>query len=199
MRIFMRWTALLATLVLVLAACGPGPAGSPGESPPMAQEPPTDPLGVVEIQEGDPIHIVFWGVLSGADASLGVDAQRGVEIAIDDRGGQLLGRDIEMTSQDGLCTPEGGATAAQAIAADTTVVGLIGSETKAAKFRSRLKARGVDPSGLVAPIGLFKGGKHPAEVAVSIAAQLCFIKAGRSPAPASDPTERGPRHRPVER
>jgi branched-chain amino acid transport system substrate-binding protein len=50
-----------------------------------------------------------------------------VEIAIEDLGGELLGHPIELTSQDALCTPEGGATAAQALAADTTIVGLIGS------------------------------------------------------------------------
>src|SRR4029077_19215540 len=31
-----------------------------------------------------------------------------------------------LTTEDGLCTPEGGATAAQKIAADTTIAGLIG-------------------------------------------------------------------------
>jgi xanthine dehydrogenase accessory factor len=54
-------------------------------------------------------------------------------------------------------------------------VGLIGSETKAAKFRSRLKQKGLSDEELkrlVSPIGLFKGGKHPAEVAVSAVAQL---------------------------
>ena len=55
---------------------------------------------------------------------------------------------------------------------DARFVGLIGSETKAAKFRSRLKAQGIDASKLVSPIGLFKAGKHPAEVAVSAVAQL---------------------------
>jgi xanthine dehydrogenase accessory factor len=55
---------------------------------------------------------------------------------------------------------------------DARFVGLIGSETKAAKFRSRLKARGIDASRLVSPIGLFKAGKHPAEVGVSAVAQL---------------------------
>jgi xanthine dehydrogenase accessory factor len=55
---------------------------------------------------------------------------------------------------------------------DARFVGLIGSQTKAAKFRARLKARGVDASRLVSPIGLFKGGKHPAEVAVSAVAQI---------------------------
>jgi xanthine dehydrogenase accessory factor len=55
---------------------------------------------------------------------------------------------------------------------DFAFLGLIGSETKAAKFRARLKAKGVDASRLVCPIGLLKAGKHPAEVAVSAVAQL---------------------------
>ncbi|MGQ0655511.1 MAG: xanthine dehydrogenase accessory protein XdhC [Betaproteobacteria bacterium] len=55
---------------------------------------------------------------------------------------------------------------------DFAFLGLIGSETKAAKFRARLKARRIDSSRLVCPIGLFKAGKHPAEVAVSAVAQL---------------------------
>ena len=79
------------------------------------------------VAPGDKLHIAFWGVLSGSDASLGTDSQRGVEIAIDDKGGTLLGHDIELTSQDALCTPEGGATAASALAADKSIVGLIGS------------------------------------------------------------------------
>jgi xanthine dehydrogenase accessory factor len=55
---------------------------------------------------------------------------------------------------------------------DARFVGMIGSDTKAAKLRSRLNARGIDSSKLISPIGLFKAGKHPAEVAVSAVAQL---------------------------
>ena len=55
---------------------------------------------------------------------------------------------------------------------DVAFLGLIGSETKAAKFRLRLRQRGISPDRLVCPIGLFKAGKHPAEVAVSAVAQL---------------------------
>jgi xanthine dehydrogenase accessory protein XdhC len=58
---------------------------------------------------------------------------------------------------------------------DYRFLGLIGSETKAAKFRARLTARGVDCKDLVCPIGLFKAGKHPAEVAVSAVAQLLSV------------------------
>ena len=110
--------SLFVSAALALAACSPATSSF---------TPPTDALGVVTIPPGEPLHIAFWGVLSGADATLGEDSKRGVEIAIDDKGGKLLGRDIRLTTEDGLCTPEGGATAAQKLAADTTLVGLIGS------------------------------------------------------------------------
>ncbi len=110
--------SLLIAASLALASCQPAAP---------AFTPPTDALGLVTIPSGEPIHVAYWGVLSGADATLGEDSKRGVEIAIDDRGGKLLERDIRLTTEDGLCTPEGGATAAQKLAADTTLVGLIGS------------------------------------------------------------------------
>jgi xanthine dehydrogenase accessory factor len=68
---------------------------------------------------------------------------------------------------------------------DFAFVGLIGSQTKAAKFRARLRRKGLDPARLACPIGLFKSGKHPAEVAVSVVAQLL----SRSSLP-SDTTDR---------
>jgi branched-chain amino acid transport system substrate-binding protein len=117
---FKRSYAFLALLVLasvVLAACGP--AASTYEC--------TDALGCVTIAANDPVHIAYWGVLSGADASLGEDSKRGVEIAIDDKGGKILDHEILLTTEDGLCTPEGGATAAAKLATDTSLVGLIGS------------------------------------------------------------------------
>ena len=58
---------------------------------------------------------------------------------------------------------------------DYAFLGLIGSQTKAAKFRARLRQKGMSEEklkSLVSPIGLFKGGKHPAEVAVSALAQI---------------------------
>ena len=68
---------------------------------------------------------------------------------------------------------------------DYRFLGLIGSETKAAKFRARLARKGVDAARLVCPIGIVKAGKHPAEVAVSVAAQLIALapsgRAARAP------------------
>lgn len=55
---------------------------------------------------------------------------------------------------------------------DAAFLGLIGSDTKAAKFRARLQQRQVPAEKLTCPIGVLKAGKHPAEVAVSVVAQL---------------------------
>jgi xanthine dehydrogenase accessory factor len=70
---------------------------------------------------------------------------------------------------------------------DAAFVGLIGSETKAAKFRLRLQQKNIPVERLVCPIGLFKGGKHPAEVAVSAVAQLLER---RAQVPVGDALER---------
>jgi xanthine dehydrogenase accessory factor len=59
---------------------------------------------------------------------------------------------------------------------DLPYVGLIGSRTKRARFEARLKARGIDEAALgrlVCPIGAgHKTGKHPREIAISVAAEL---------------------------
>jgi branched-chain amino acid transport system substrate-binding protein len=97
-------------------------------APTAAQPTPgEDPLGTRTIPAGEPLHLVFWGVLSGPDSSLGIDSQRGVELAIEARDSTLLGHDIQLTTEDGQCSPEGGNTAATRIAADSTIVGLVGS------------------------------------------------------------------------
>jgi branched-chain amino acid transport system substrate-binding protein len=112
-----RVAAVVAAASLVVAACSGSATSAPAE----------DPLGTVTIPKGEPLTIAYWGVLSGADASLGEDSKQGVQIAINDRGGKFKDHDIRLVTEDGLCTPEGGATAAQKLAADSTIVGLIGS------------------------------------------------------------------------
>lgn len=115
-----RLFSLISLLVLasmVLAACGGGAAAYEC----------TDALGCVTIGPDEPVHVAYWGVLSGADSTLGEDSKRGVEIAIDDMGGKFHDHDVLLTTEDALCTPEGGATAASKLAADTSIVALIGS------------------------------------------------------------------------
>lgn len=63
---------------------------------------------------------------------------------------------------------------------DVAFLGLIGSQTKAAKFRARLRQKQFSEKKLktlTCPIGLVKAGKHPAEVAVSAVAQLLSVSA----------------------
>ncbi len=108
---------LLATLLftLALSACGGGA--------PECE----DAIGCVEVAEGEPIRIAYMLTISGATAFLGEDSRGAIEIAIEDRGGELLGHEIELIGEDSLCSAEGGQTAAQKVAADTQVVGIIGT------------------------------------------------------------------------
>ncbi|MDQ0464714.1 xanthine dehydrogenase accessory factor [Caulobacter ginsengisoli] len=59
---------------------------------------------------------------------------------------------------------------------DARYCGLIGSRTKRARFLSRLKAEGLDDTGLTCPIGLTAlTGKAPEVIAVGVAAQLLLL------------------------
>ncbi len=145
------WLSLLAVLALLLAACTAPTAEAPAAAPPAAEEAPaeeaapeaeesteesaaeagpvecTDEIECVEIAPDEPIHIAYMLTVSGATANLGNDSRGAIEIAIDDRGGELLGRAIELTGEDTLCSAEGGQTAAQRVAADPTILGIVGT------------------------------------------------------------------------
>jgi branched-chain amino acid transport system substrate-binding protein len=121
---FKRTYALLAVLVLasvVLAACGP--AASTFEC--------TDSIGCVDIAPGDPIHIAYAMVIAGADETLGIDSRTGVEVAVNLKG-QLLGHDIQLTGEDEGCSAEGGQAAGTKLAADPSIVAVIGTSCSAA-------------------------------------------------------------------
>lgn len=61
-------------------------------------------------------------------------------------------------------------------------IGLIGSQTKAARFKQRLQAVGLEPDAvgrMVCPIGIdVGGGKAPREIAISVAAQFLQLQHG---------------------
>jgi branched-chain amino acid transport system substrate-binding protein len=142
-----RLLALLAVLViasLAIGACAPAATEAPAEPTEAMAEPTeamagfecTDAIGCVDIAPGDPIHFAYALSVSGATAPLGEDARGGIEIAIDDKGGELLGHPIELTGEDTLCNAEGGQAAGTKLAADPTIVAIIGttcsSEARAA-------------------------------------------------------------------
>jgi branched-chain amino acid transport system substrate-binding protein len=119
-----RLFALLAVLIvasMMLTACGGG-----------AKFECTDAIGCVDIAPDEPVHIAYMLTISGATAFLGEDSKGAVEIAIDDRGGKLVGHDILLTGEDSLCSAEGGQTAATKLASDPTILGVIGSNCSSA-------------------------------------------------------------------
>lgn len=66
---------------------------------------------------------------------------------------------------------------AAALGGRARFVGLIGSKTKRARFRSRLAADGVDGSRLTCPIGLAGiGGREPEVIAIATLAQLLLLR-----------------------
>ena len=125
-----RLLALLSMLVIAsmaLAACG-----STAATEEAAMFECTDAIGCVEVGPGEPVHIAYALTVSGATASLGEDSKGAVEIAIADRGGELLGHPIELTGEDTLCSAEGGQAAGTKISADQTIVGVVGTNCSGA-------------------------------------------------------------------
>lgn len=86
-----------------------------------------DELGCVEIGPDDPIVVGAMLSVSGATSFYGEDSLGGIELAILGRDGMLLGREVTLVVEDSLCTAEGGVSAAQRVAADETIVGIIGT------------------------------------------------------------------------
>ena len=124
-RVLMILIVLAAVITLAAApALAQQKKAEPGKKAEFKYE---DPMGVVKIKKGDPIHIANWMVVAGPDASLGTDTKRGVEIAVDDIGGKLLGHPIKITTQDTGCNAEGGQAAATKLASDPTIVAAVGS------------------------------------------------------------------------
>jgi branched-chain amino acid transport system substrate-binding protein len=114
-------------LVVALAVLLAAGAWMTPLAPAATVGPVTDPIGVVRIARGQPLIIAYWLVVAGPDASLGIDSRRGIEIAIDDRGGKLLGHPIRLIGEDSGCNAEGGVTAATKLAANRQIVAAIGS------------------------------------------------------------------------
>lgn len=116
-----RWLSALATVVLIAAACEQAPEQ---EEAPEAVE---DPIGTIEIGPGQPMKIGVFQALTGSSADLGVDQLRAAEIAVADRGGELLGHPLEVVEADGVCRAGPAETAAQQLLADPQLVGIVGT------------------------------------------------------------------------
>ena len=116
-----RFLLVLALLSLLIGAA----------IPVLAQDC-DDAIGCVEIGGDDPVVIASMLTTSGATAFLGEDSEGAIELAIAARDGELLGHEIEWISEDSLCSAEGGQTAAQRVAADESILGVVGTNCSGA-------------------------------------------------------------------
>ena len=96
-------------------------------APALADSHCMDALGCVEVAPDDPIVIASILAMSGPASFYGADTLGGIELAILGRDGMLLGRDVELVEEDSFCAAEGGQAAAQRVAADESIVGVIGT------------------------------------------------------------------------
>jgi branched-chain amino acid transport system substrate-binding protein len=107
---------------MIMVACGP-------QAPAFTC---TDSIGCVDIAPGDPVHIAYALVISGPNETLGVDSRNGVEIAIDDSGGTILGHPVKFDGEDEGCSAEGGQAAGTKLASDATILAVIGTSCSSA-------------------------------------------------------------------
>jgi len=105
---------------MVLAACGAKPYEC------------TDKIGCVTVGPTDPVHIAYAMVINGPDATLGIDSRNGAEIAIADKGGKVLDHAIKFDGEDDGCSAEGGQAAGTKLAADPTIVAILGTSCSSA-------------------------------------------------------------------
>src|SRR5690242_227098 len=113
------WRRGIVAAALVLLGLG-------GTATAATVGPVTDEIGVVKIPKGAPIQIGGYWVLSGADAALGTDQKRGAELGFADHGNKIAGHPVKLVTEDGLCSAEGGQTAATKLAANPAIVLVVG-------------------------------------------------------------------------
>jgi branched-chain amino acid transport system substrate-binding protein len=129
--------ALVAVLSIVASACAGDddePGGTDGDVDCATVE-----FGCVEVGADEPINLGAAQVISGADQTLGVDQVNAIELAIDHLDGEfdqtdgtLLEHPVSLTVEDELCSAEGGQTAGTALAADASIVAVIGTSCSSA-------------------------------------------------------------------
>ena len=146
MQKYMRWSAALVVLMLVLAGCASGTGASPDASEPAEESQPAetegaggedpaavcaaDEFGCLEVAEGDPIRVGTALSITGDTAALGLDSQYGAQVAADEKNeaGGLFGRDIELVNEDAGCGDAAtGQTAAQALVAAGDLLAVMGT------------------------------------------------------------------------
>ena len=133
--------ALVGAVALIGAACSKKTPGTSTGTDACSK----DQFGCVTIRPGNPIHFGAIQTISASTAFLGTDEVHGINLAMDyldgtfdGKNGQLLGHPVSLTPQDetdptsGQCGKAGGQTAATKLAADSSVVAVIGTSCSSA-------------------------------------------------------------------
>jgi branched-chain amino acid transport system substrate-binding protein len=128
--------ALLASVLLVAAACSKK-SGTSAED--VQKTCSADAFGCVTYKPGEPIKIGTLLAISGDTASLGTDSQHGAALAIDyldgtfdAKNGQLLGHDVALQNEDDGCNKDQGQVGATKLAADATILAVVGTSCSSA-------------------------------------------------------------------
>ena len=103
---------------------------SPTETPTIT---PTFSPQTLVFLPGEPLRI---GYLLWETNPIGLDSKRGIEIAIQDFGGELFGHSIELVGYDDECNELAGQRGAQLLALDDTVVGILGTTCSSSALRA---------------------------------------------------------------
>jgi branched-chain amino acid transport system substrate-binding protein len=159
--------ALFGGLMLTAAGCSSNKTTGGGAT--GGDKCATDQFGCVTIKAGDPIRFASLLAISGDVATLGVDSDNGIELAIDHldgnfdaKPGQLLGHDVTLQKEDDLCSKDGGQAGGTKLAADPTVVAVIGTSCSSSALGVADKILGDKGILLVSPSNTAAGLTDPA-------------------------------------
>lgn len=117
----LSFLVLLTIMGLLLSACGSGLTGYTC----------TDPLGCIEVGSNGNLKIASLLTMSGPDQVYGIDAARGIEIAVADKG-RMFGHIIDLVKADDQCDEKAGEAAAKQLATDSQIIGVIGATCSSA-------------------------------------------------------------------
>jgi branched-chain amino acid transport system substrate-binding protein len=100
-----------------------------------------DQFSCVVYKPGEPVKIATLLATTGEDQELGIDSQRGVQLAVDyldgrfdNKPGLILGHPVQLVNRSEGCSQQGGQTEATRLADDPTVLAVIGTSCTSAAF-----------------------------------------------------------------
>ncbi|MGQ0847952.1 MAG: branched-chain amino acid ABC transporter substrate-binding protein [Actinomycetota bacterium] len=128
-----RMMVIATILGLLAVACGGGGGGA-------APDACNAEFGCVTVAAGEPIKLGTLLVITGVNASLGLDSQYGAQLAVDywadnafdGVNGTLKGHEVTLVNEDDGCSAEGGTAGAQKLVTDTQIVAVIGTSCSSA-------------------------------------------------------------------